>query len=112
MNSHSKTLSKNQSTRSKKFSPEKKANELSKLTPVQFFQKKFGELEVHFHELKKYSPPNGTEQFFQVFVNFKSSIPSFALHAAKILKQRTLSAPLNLKSFEACRVFKDRKSVV
>ena len=107
MNSHSKTLSKNQSTRSKKFSPEKKANELSKLTPVQFFQKKFGELEVHFHELKKYSPPNGTEQFFQVFVNFKSSIPSFALHAAKILKQRTLSAPLNLKSFEACRVFKD-----
>ena len=89
MSSHSKKLTRSQSLRSQKFSPEKKANELSKLTPVQFFQKKFGELEVHFHELKKYSPPNGSEQFFQMFVNFKSSIPSLALHAAKILKQRT-----------------------
>ena len=58
-------------SRTKKFSPEKKANELSQLTPVQLFQKKFGELEEHYHELKKYSPPNGSEQFFQSFINFK-----------------------------------------
>ncbi|OHS98463.1 hypothetical protein TRFO_35137 [Tritrichomonas foetus] len=103
----SQNFAKSQPVPKKKISPAKKAKSLSELTPVQFFQKKFGELEVHFHELKKYNPPNGSDSFFQTFVNFKSLIPSFSQHASKILKQRVLSAPLNPKSFEACSAFRE-----
>ena len=97
-----------QSNSGRLISPDKKSKQLSELTPVQFFQKKFGELEAHFYELKKYNPPNGSDSFFQTFVDFKSQIPSFSVHASKILKQRALCSPLNLQSFNACISFREQ----
>lgn len=94
-----------------KLSPEKKSQELSELTPVQFFRKRFHELEIEFYELCKYNPPDGSKNYFQQFSHFKGLIPSLSLHANKILKQRALSSPLNPQSFEICIHFRESLSL-
>jgi hypothetical protein len=76
------------------------------LTPVQFFQQRFTELEVHLHRLHQFHPPRGSQHFFELYQNFRGKLSVFSTHAAKLLKQRALSAALNIDSFHFFQAFR------
>jgi len=94
------------SSRSRSPSPSKAAVTLSELTPVQFFQKRFCELDEQLHRTRQLTAPEGSKKFFDEYQSFKGTLPAFAFHAARLLKQRILSAPWNPESFSYCQLFK------
>lgn len=84
----------------KTFTPPKAAENLSKLTSIQQFQKDFNQLEGNVQKLHQISSPQDCKRMFDAVAEIKDSMPIFKNHCKKIAKQKKLNAPVSQVSFD------------